>query len=424
MRRRTFLFLCFFPAILAPLLAAGQGTQARQLIRDVRVFDGERVLEHRSVLIENGKIRWVRGANATAVGAEVTEGAGRTLLPGLIDAHVHMPDHAEAAARQALTLGVTTQLDMFSGGERFKAVKKLEAQDRADLSDVRTAGTGATAPGGHPTQMGGGWIPTLSRPEEAQAFVDARIAEGADYIKVIHDDGSTWPWVHKPVVMLDNATMRAVIEAAHRRGKLAVVHALSEQQARDAIGADADGLAHLFIGDSVSAHFAQLAARHHVFVIPTLTTLYLDCGKSPGPEILADRHLGEFIGEEWHRTMSMPKPDAAANRLCAGADKALLQLSKAGVRLLTGTDAPAPGATYGASVHGEMELFVRDGLTPMQALVAATSAPARAFRLNDRGMIASGKRADLLLVEGDPTRNITDTRNIVAVWKRGVRAER
>src|SRR3954453_21615668 len=133
MRRRTFLFLRFFPAILTPLLATGQGTQARQLIRDVRVFDGERVLEHRSVLIQNGNIRWVRGANATAAGAEVTEGAGRTLLPGLIDAHVHMPDHAEAAPRQALTLGVTTQLDMFSGGERFKAVKELEAQDRADL---------------------------------------------------------------------------------------------------------------------------------------------------------------------------------------------------------------------------------------------------------------------------------------------------
>ena len=100
------------------------------------------------------------------------------------------------------------------------------------------------------------------------------------------------------------------------------------------------------------------------------------------------------------------------------------QLIRAGVSLLTGTDAPAPGATYGASVHGEMELLVDDGLTPTQALAAATSVPARAFRLSDRGRISPEMRADLLLVQGDPTKNILDTRNIVAVWKSGFRTKR
>lgn len=411
-------------AISTPILAFSQTPPVPQLIHDVRVFDGEHVLEHRSVLIENGKIRWIRGPEASVPNAQVIEGTGRTLLPGFIDAHVHMPDQAEAAARQALMLGVTTLLDMFSAGERLKNIKKLEAEDRPDLADLRTAGSGATVPGGHPTQMGGPPSPTLTSPAQAQAFVDARIAEGSDYIKIIHDDGSTWPWTDKRVPMLDNPTMHALVVAAHSRGKLAVVHALSEPQAREAIAAGADGLAHLFLGESVSADFGQLAATHQVFVIPTLTTLYLNCGRSPGPAILGDEHLGPYISEQWHGSMSMPKPDPSANHLCVGADKAVRELAKAGVPLLTGTDAPAPGATYGASVHGEMELLVRDGLTPTQALAAATSVAARAFRLSDRGRISADRRADLLLVQGDPTTTILDTRNIVAVWKRGVRVQR
>ena len=411
-------------AVSTPILAFSQTPPVPQLIKDARVFDGEYVLEHRSVLIENGKIRWIRGTEASVPNAQVIEGTGRTLLPGLIDAHVHMPDQAEAAAHQALLLGVTTQLDMFSAGERLKNIKKLEAEDRQDLADLRTAGSGATVPGGHPTQMGGPPTPTLTSPDQAQAFVDARIAEGSEYIKIIHDDGSTWPWTDKRVPMLDNPTMQALVVAAHSRGKLAVVHALSEQQAREAIAAGADGLAHLFLGDSVSDDFAQLTVTHQVFVIPTLTTLYLNCGRSPGPAILRDEHLGAYIGEQWHGSMNMPKPDPSANHLCVGADKAVRELAKAGVPLLTGTDAPAPGATYGASVHGEMELFVRDGLTPTQALAAATSVPARVFHLSDRGRISPDMRADLLLVQGDPTTAILDTRNIVAVWKRGVRVPR
>lgn len=416
---RAFFFVLW--TISTSLLAFAQAHSAPELIRNVRIFDGESVFEHRNVLIENGKINWIRGVEATVANAQVIEGTGRTLLPGLIDAHVHMPDRAEVAAHQALMMGVTTQLDMFSAGERLKNIKKLEAEDRPDLADLRTAGGGATVPGGHPTQMGGPPSPTLTSPDQAQAFVDARIAEGSDYIKIIHDDGSTWPWANKRVPMLDNPTMRALVDAAHRRGKLAVVHVLSEQQARDAIAAGADGLAHLFLGDSVSADFGEFAAHHHVFVIPTLTTLYLNCGRSQGPAILGDPHLGPYISEEWHGSMNMPKPDLSAHHLCGAADEAVRQLSKAGVSLLTGTDAPAPGATYGASVHGELELFVHDGLTPTQALAAATSAPARAFRLSDRGRISPNMRADLLLVQGDPTKNILDTRNIVAVWKHGFR---
>jgi len=395
-----------------------------QLIRDVRVFDGERVLEHQDVLIENGKIGRVSKTGIPAANAEVIDGKGRTLLPGLIDAHVHIVDRTEDAARQALKLGVTTQLDMFSGGERLKKIKKIEAEDPPDVSDLRTAGVGATVPGGHPSQMGGPPFPTITGPEQAQEFVDARLAEGSDYIKIIHDDGSTWNWTTKRVPMLDNRTMRALVEAAHKRGKLAVVHALSEQQARDAIEAGADGLVHIFTGEKLNSDFGQFAASHHVFVIPTLSTVYLDCGKSEGPALAADSRLTAFVQPDWQGSLKMAQPDAAKAHYCKATEEAMHQLIANHVPIVAGTDSPAPGTTYGAALHGELKLLVGAGMTPSAALASATSIPADKFRLDDRGRVRAGTRADLLLVDGDPTKNILDTRNIVAVWKRGIRVQR
>jgi imidazolonepropionase-like amidohydrolase len=104
--------------------------------------------------------------------------------------------------------------------------------------------------------------------------------------------------------------------------------------------------------------------------------------------------------------------------------KAVGQLSAHSVPILAGTDQHNPGTAPGASLHGELEILVEAGLKPVQALKAATSATAKAFRLTDRGRIAPGLRADLLLVEGDPTVDITATRNIVAVWKAGVEFNR
>jgi imidazolonepropionase-like amidohydrolase len=115
---------------------------------------------------------------------------------------------------------------------------------------------------------------------------------------------------------------------------------------------------------------------------------------------------------------------ASSKVSCDAAPQAIRQLFAAGVPLLAGTDSPAPGTTYGASLHRELEHLVSAGLTPAAALAAATSAAARAFRMSDRGRVKTGMRADLLLVDGDPSKEIRATRNIVAIWKRGVRVQR
>jgi imidazolonepropionase-like amidohydrolase len=249
------------PLVCVCFLTFAALAQTPQLIRDVRVFDGKDVLEHRSVLIENGKISRIDGPNFKVANVEEIDGRNRTLLPGLIDSHVHLADQMEDGLRQALSLGVTTELDMFNSGDRLKQIKKLEAEDAPDMSGIRTAGTGATVPGGHPAQMGGPPIPTITAPEQADAFVQARIAEGSDYIKIIHDNGETWYWTKTRVPMLDNATMGALVKGAHKHGKLAVIHAISESQARDAVASGGDGLVHMFTGDTVGTRLRKTSRQ-------------------------------------------------------------------------------------------------------------------------------------------------------------------
>jgi imidazolonepropionase-like amidohydrolase len=397
--------------------------QTSFVIQDVRVFDGERVAEHKSVLIEDGKIVrvGVSGGLTVRPGTEIIDGRGRTLMPGMIDAHVHLTDSAESDLRQAIELGVTTVIDMFSGSTRFERIKALRAADALGVADVRTAGTGATVPGGHPTQMGGPPFPTIADSSEAAAFVDARFAEGSDFLKIVYDDLVS---IGMRVAMMDRRTLSGLIAAAHSRGKLAVVHVLSEAEARDAIAAGADGLAHLATGATVSPDFADFVAAQRVFVIPTLSPSYAVCGKPIGPSILADTLLSAFIRPGWRAQMAHPTKFSGGPFSCAGTDEAIRQLARRNVPILVGTDAPGVGQTYGASIHGELQLLVGAGLTPIQALTGATAAAARAFRLTDRGRIQEGLRADLILVDGDPTTNILDTRRIVMVWKRGAAVQR
>jgi hypothetical protein len=126
----------------------------------------------------------------------------------------------------------------------FCAMKQEQQVNRAnDRADLFSSGYAATAPGGHGTEKGL-FLPTISDPKEAQAWVDSRIVEGSEFIKVIYENGGDTGQGGRPSI--DRATLQALVVAAHARGKLAVVHIHSETQAFDAIEAGADGLAHLF----------------------------------------------------------------------------------------------------------------------------------------------------------------------------------
>jgi imidazolonepropionase-like amidohydrolase len=414
--RKTLLAVPLLAALAGPLAAQQPAT----LFRNARVFDGMRVLERTDVLAEGGRITRVgRGVRAPA-GATVIDASGKTLLPGLIDAHTHSYGDA---LQEAVHFGVTTEMDMFTDHRLAAAARAEQKAGKAnDRADFFSASTLVTAPRGHGTQYGLA-IPTLSSPDSAQAFVDARIAEGSDFIKIIYDDGSTYG---TKLATLDSATLHAAIAAAHRRGKVAIVHVGDAEGARTAIAAGADGLAHLFVDREPLPGFAVLAARRRAFVVPTLTVLMSITGTGGGAPLVEDARLKPYLSPAARGVLvqGFPRRAGAPPTSYAAAQATVRQLRAAGVPILAGTDAGNPGTSHGAAMHRELELLVQAGLTPTEALAAATSAPARAFRLADRGRIAPGLRADLLLVDGDPTRDITATRGIAGVWKGGVPVDR
>jgi imidazolonepropionase-like amidohydrolase len=397
----------------------GQTSTKPIFFEHVRIFDGHQFSGPVNVLVESGKIQLVGSLVKKPASAEVIAGEGLTLLPGLIDSHVHVLWSAHLT--QALAYGVTTELDMFSSVQNSKSIEEDQAAGKlSDEADLRTAGTLVTAPGGHGTEYGLN-IPTITSPDQAQAFVDARIAEGSDYIKIIYDDALEYG-APKPTPTLDKKTLAAVIAATHKRGKLAVVHIGSLQQARDAIEAGADGLAHLFIGEHSDPDFGKLVAAHHAFVVPTLSVLNSICGIKKDA-LVNDPRISSGLPSSDLENLKAVFP-SRTHLSCDGATEAIHQLRQSHVPILAGTDAPNPGTEHGASMHGELALLVQAGLTPAEALEAATANPAKSFRLNDRGEIAPGKRADLLLVKGDPGADITATRNIVGIWKAGVHDDR
>ena len=153
------------------------------LIEHVRVFDGERTINRTSVLIRNERIEAIDPHLRPPKGARVIDGSDRTLLPGLIDAHTHIRSRQDL--EQSLVFGVTTDLSMLMDLELANEEKAEQNANQAyDRADLFSSGYCATAPNGHGTEYGLK-LPTITGPQEAQAWVDDRIAEGSDYIKII-----------------------------------------------------------------------------------------------------------------------------------------------------------------------------------------------------------------------------------------------
>ncbi|AVH22658.1 amidohydrolase family protein [Nocardia cyriacigeorgica] len=371
----------------------------RTRISNVRVFDGEQRIDRTTVLIEDG---WIVAPDDIPADVEI-DGTGRTLLPGLIDAHTHIFDGDLAAA---LTFGVTTELDMFCLPEVLTA-QRAAAASRDDIADFRSAATLATAPGGHPSQLlaspdiaalGLAPFDTISGPEQAADFVQARLAEGADYLKIVIDDGA----VHGTgLPVLSPQTAQALAAHAHDAGLKVIAHAITEHEVAIALDAGVDGLAHVWtdLTDRTLELADRIAARD-VFVVSTLVYF-------------------EAITGQRESTADCARPGSFADAV-----RVARALHEAGVPLLAGTDATPYVPAHGSGLHRELALLIGVGMSPLEVLRAATSRTADRFGLPDRGRIAPGLRADLLLVDGDPTTDITATSEIAEVWRRGVRQVR
>lgn len=402
-------------------------------IINARVFDGERILEERTVILEGTRIAAIGGPIPEK--AVLVDARGATLLPGLIDAHTHTD---EASLALALKFGVTTELEMQGVNTKND---RAHITDNDAVADVRSPGFAITPPGGHPSELfpkgfqpggdGGGRTrvdpivrPFSSTPEEAVAFIPQIIAAGADYIKFMVDDGSVEG--HPGLPCLDQATLDAGVAEAHRHGMLTLAHALTIDATRMSLEAGIDGLAHLFMDGPHTDAIVEMIAKSGVFVVACVVLNASMMGIS-GEKLANDSRVASRLNDAWDKTLRSSfnhYPQGQIDYVLAS----VKALHDAGVDIVVGTDVSLPmpflgGLAHGASVHQELQYLVQAGLTPSEALRAATATTARRFGLVDRGRIAPGLRADLLLVDGDPTMDISDTLNIRTVWRRGTRID-
>ena len=310
-------------------------------------------------------------------------------MPGLIDSHVHT---FGTTLNDAIRFGVTSVLDQFTdpalAASKRAARATLAPGDEADLF---SAGMLATAAGGHGTQFGTGMaVEPVRGPAEAASWVQARKAEGSDWTKIVYEDGVTYGMA---IQSLERETIGALVGAAHAEGLLAVIHVSTLAHALEAVELGADGLVHVWCDALVNDVQAARIAETGVFVVPTLSVV-------TGPVADGRAARGEVAMENERR------------------------LHAVGVRLLAGTDVPNAGTASDISLHDELQLLVRAGLSDAEALAAATSIPATAFGIEDRGRIEAGRIADLVLVDGDLERDVSASTRIAIIWKDGYRLER
>jgi imidazolonepropionase-like amidohydrolase len=393
-------------------------------IKNVHIFDGENIIDKKLILIEGERILSIGGVIPT--GAFVIDGNNATLMPGLIDSHVHTDNDG---LHDALLFGVTTELEMM-GRWSFKERKQIA--ERHDVADIRSAGMGVTPPGGHPSQYMKSSnnlllrffyrYPFVSTPEEAVKFVKKQVANGADYIKIFIEDGTTVGFPGLRVT--SNETLVAAVNEAHRLGKMAIAHVTTFEGGQKAISAGVDGLAHLFFDRQPTPELISAIASSGAFVTPTLVTLSTAFGNSAAA-LASDKRVSSRLSKKWLNSLSRSMNVYPQGKL-EDAFASVKALHNAGVDILAGSDVSEPipilgGLAHGASLHHELQLLVAAGMKPIEALRSATSIPARRFGLTDRGRIVPGARADLLLVDGDPITKISDTLSILDIWRSGTK---
>ncbi|GAA1627548.1 amidohydrolase family protein [Kribbella alba] len=383
------------------------------------VFDGERYSAEGAVVIVDGTQILSVDPLGTAVpaGCDLVRYEGATLLPGLIDAHVHLccdggpgaleriPDFSddeltgviEDSLRAHLATGVTTVRDL---GDREWAVVEWRSRHRDRmLPTVVASGPPITVPHGHCSNMGG----AVEGVDELRRAVAERAERGADLVKIMASGGVNTPGTDPAAVQFSAEELQVVVEESHNRGLPVTAHAHSVQAIKNALVAGVDGIEHCsFITanglDVVDSVVADLVASRTT-VCPTLG---VEPGATPPPAVL----------EIMRRTGT----DYEARARMTGA------LHAAGVRLVTGSDGGInPGKSHGILPEAVIGL-VLGGVSPIDALATATSLAAAACGLADQtGRIAAGYTADLLVVTGNPTTDITGLHNIQATYLRGDR---
>ncbi|WP_459212670.1 amidohydrolase family protein [Aquimarina rhabdastrellae] len=376
LKKSFYLILCLYSTINI--------AQERFLIKNVTLFNGEKIIPNTSILIQDDKILKI-GNNISKV-TTIIDGTGKFLMPAMINAHVHA--WSSVSLKQAAQSGVLNVLDMHGVEPMQKQMKSTN--DSTNYARYYVAGYAATAPEGHGTQFGFP-LPTLKEPKDAVSFVQGRVNAGVDYIKIIVE-----PW--KPTI--SHETAKALIDEAHKHHKKAVVHVSRVEDGYQVLKNNADGLVHIWDDAPITEERLQeLSKNKDFFVIPTLLT------------ITKIKRLYIKKTEDEFKTF----------------DKFLInevkRLYNAGITILAGTDPPNANINYGTDLFKELELLSQASLPNIEILKAATANTADRFGLENIGYIKEGFKADLVLLDKNPIEDIKHISSINTVWKAGQKVQ-
>ncbi|MFC6160968.1 metal-dependent hydrolase family protein [Kribbella jiaozuonensis] len=390
----------------------------RVALQAARIFDGERLLDENVVLVDDGKI--VGLAREVPADWLVRSLPGATILPGLIDAHVHLtadaglgaldrlattpaeaatPTYAAAIAttieqslRIHLAAGVTTVRDL---GDPRDAVLRWRRSAAPDLPTVVASGAPLTSVGGHCWALGG----EVSGAAEMRTAVQARAANGADVIKIMASGGVLTPGSDTMSAQFTLEELKAATDEAHEQGLPITAHAHALAAVRQALAAGVDGIEHCTCltpqGASVEVELGRAIAAAGIAVCSTLGSDRSIVVPPAVLEMVAKAGIGEAILQE-----------------------AVRRLYDAGVKLVGGSDGGIGPAKPHGLLPATLAEYVEAGIPPIAALTAGTSAAADALRV-EKGRIRAGADADLLVVAGDPTEDITTLAAPTAVYLGG-----
>jgi len=420
------------------LALAGNAQAETNILTHFTLIDGtgRGPVADQALIITDGRVRWVGPAAKLKApkGATVENLRGKYLLPGLIDSHVHLglvngitqdlkyqtPENIEKQLHLYAAYGITSVQTLGTEKDLIFPLRDAERAGRPDMARVFTVGQGVVFKGSY----GGvaGLDQSVATPDDARRMVDAQAAKGADAIKLWVDDEFGAMSSRMPP-----AISSAVIDEAHKDGKKAIAHIFYYDNAAELTREGVNAFAHevrdrpvdaALLGQMKAKGVWQMAATLSREASFTYTMLpFLDdpfFARGVTPEVIAELRSPERI----RKLGSGPNFPKYAPTL-RNAMRNFAAEAKAGVRYGMGTDSGPSARFPGYFAHWELELMVKAGITPLQALTAATGRNAEFLGAGDIGTVQAGKWADLLVLDRNPVADIRNTRAIHEVFIAG-----